>query len=101
MPGAVGRRIEAAKRMSERQRWQVAGNAAETYERELVPAVFGPWAPRVLALAAPQAGARVLDVACGTGVLARSAAEVVGVGGRVVGLDVNPACSPSRRRSRR
>ena len=34
-----------------REPWQVAGNAAETYQEELVPAVFGPWAPRVVELA--------------------------------------------------
>jgi SAM-dependent methyltransferase len=72
------------------QQWQVAGSAAEVYERELVPAIFGPWAPRVLDLAAPAAGERVLDAACGTGVVARLAAERVGADGRVVGFDLNP-----------
>ena len=72
------------------EQWQVAGSAAQVYERELVPAIFGPWAPRVLDLAAPTTGERVLDVACGTGVVARLAAERVGADGRVVGLDLNP-----------
>jgi SAM-dependent methyltransferase len=72
------------------ERWQVTGSAAEVYERELVPAIFGPWAPRVVALAAPVAGGRVLDVACGTGVVARLAAERVAPDGQVVGLDLNP-----------
>ena len=31
--------------MSQQGQWQVAGSAAEVYEKELVPAVFGPWAP--------------------------------------------------------
>jgi ubiquinone/menaquinone biosynthesis C-methylase UbiE len=56
------------------QQWQVSGNAAQVYERQLVPAIFAPWAPRVVALAAPAARQRVLDVACGTGVVARLAA---------------------------
>jgi ubiquinone/menaquinone biosynthesis C-methylase UbiE len=77
--------------MAKRERWQVAGNAAETYQRELVPAVFGPWGPRVVELAALRPGLRVLDVACGTGVVARLAAEAVGVDGRVAALDLNPA----------
>ncbi len=34
-------------------------------------------------------GDRVLDVACGPGVVARLAAPVVGASGRVVGADIN------------
>jgi ubiquinone/menaquinone biosynthesis C-methylase UbiE len=70
--------------------WQVTGNAAETYERALVPAVFAPWAPHVVALADPLTGERVLDIACGTGLIARLAAERVGRTGNVTGLDLNP-----------
>ena len=70
--------------------WQVTGNAAETYERALVPAVFAPWAPLVVALTDPQPGERVLDIACGTGLIARLAAERVGRTGNVTGLDLNP-----------
>jgi SAM-dependent methyltransferase len=77
--------------MAKRERWQVAGNAAEIYQSELVPAVFGPWGPRVVELAALRPGLRVLDVACGTGLVARLAAEAVGVDGRVAALDLNPA----------
>jgi ubiquinone/menaquinone biosynthesis C-methylase UbiE len=77
--------------MAKRERWQVAGNAAEIYQRDLVPAVFGPWGPRVVELAALRQGLRVLDVACGTGLVARLAAEAVGVDGRVAALDLNPA----------
>jgi SAM-dependent methyltransferase len=76
--------------MPEREQWQVVGNAAEIYERELVPAIFGPWAARVVALAELRPGERVLDVACGTGVVARLAAEAVGANGRVAALDINP-----------
>jgi len=50
------------------QQWQVAGSAPEVYERELVPAVFGAWAPIIVELAHPSTGDRVLDVACGTGI---------------------------------
>lgn len=72
------------------ERWQVTGSAAEVYERQLVPAIFAPWAPRVLDLATPATGDRVLDTACGTGVVARLAAERVGPTGQVVGQDLNP-----------
>jgi ubiquinone/menaquinone biosynthesis C-methylase UbiE len=53
--------------MSDQGQWQVTDIAAEIYERALVPAVFAAWAPLVVALADPQPGERILDVACGTG----------------------------------
>jgi ubiquinone/menaquinone biosynthesis C-methylase UbiE len=76
--------------MTNQGQWQVAGNAAETYEQALVPAVFAPWAPLVVALADPQPGDRVLDIACGTGVVTRLAAQHVKRTGKVTGLDLNP-----------
>jgi len=76
--------------MADQGQWQVAGNAAETYQRALVPAVFAAWAPRVVALADLQPGERVLDIACGTGVVARLAAQQIGRTGTVTGLDLNP-----------
>ena len=59
------------------------------YERVMVPAVFGPWAKILLDTVALPAGTRVLDVACGTGIVTRLAASQVGSTGRVVGLDIN------------
>jgi len=76
--------------MSQQGQWQVAGSAPEVYERELVPAVFGVWAPILVELAQPRPSERVLDVACGTGVVARIAATRVGPSGTVVGIDLNP-----------
>jgi ubiquinone/menaquinone biosynthesis C-methylase UbiE len=63
--------------------------AADAYERHLVPALFSPWAADLVARAAPRAGDRVLDVACGTGIVARTVAPVVGPSGSVTALDVN------------
>jgi SAM-dependent methyltransferase len=63
---------------------------AEVYEAEFVPALFRPFTATVLDAAAVTPGQRVLDVACGTGVLARAAAARVGLGGAVTGLDANP-----------
>jgi ubiquinone/menaquinone biosynthesis C-methylase UbiE len=79
-----------ASQMAQQERWQVAGTAANIYEQDLVPAVFGPWAPLVVDLAPPRPGDRVLDVACGTGIVARCAAEGVGSTGAIVGVDLNP-----------
>jgi len=76
--------------MNQQGQWQVAGSAPEVYERELVPAVFGAWAPILVELAHPRAGDRVLDVACGTGIVARIAAAHAGPSGTVVGVDLNP-----------
>jgi ubiquinone/menaquinone biosynthesis C-methylase UbiE len=76
--------------MGNRAQWQVGGSAPEVYERELVPAVFGPWARRVVGLANLQPGDSVLDLACGTGVVARTAAEEVGERGAVLAADLNP-----------
>lgn len=65
-------------------------NPALAYEANLVPAMFRPWTPELLNRASPQAGDRVLDVACGTGIVARQATPVVGAEGSVVGLDISP-----------
>lgn len=64
-------------------------NPAETYERYMVPVLFAPSADRLVALARPRPGERVLDVACGTGIAARRAASRVGAAGRIVGLDAS------------
>lgn len=66
-------------------------NPAEMYEQYYVPAMFLPWANILLRHAAPMPRERVLDVACGTGIVARQAAPLVGVDGQVVALDMNPA----------
>src|SRR5262245_59249593 len=63
---------------------------AEVYEAEFVPALFRPFSGVVAAAAGIAAGQRVLDVACGTGVLARTVAARVGADGSVCGLDANP-----------
>lgn len=60
---------------------------AEGYEAKFVPALFGEWAPLVVDAAGVKPGDSVLDVACGTGVVARAAASRVGERGRVVGVD--------------
>ncbi len=82
--------IEPKEGGTQRERWQISGAASEIYERYIVPAVFGPWAPVLIKLAETKPRQHILDVACGTGVVARKAAELVGTGGKVIGLDLNP-----------
>ena len=70
---------------------QYSGNAAENYERFFVPVIGMPFATALLDAAGVHRTEKVLDVACGTGVATRLAAERVGSKGAVAGLDVNPA----------
>ena len=87
--------------MSDATTGQVDPEAAELYERFFVPALFDQWPDQLLELAEVAPGDLVLDVGCGTGVLARRAAERVSPEGDVVGLDINAGmlavarrCSP-------
>jgi len=64
--------------------------AAESYDAAIVTGLTGEWAPRLVRAAAVRPGHRVLDVACGTGVLSRAAAEATGPTGAVTGLDMDP-----------
>jgi SAM-dependent methyltransferase len=75
--------------MAEPERWQVSTDAAEVYESCFVPAIFGAWVRPVADAAGIRTGNKVLDVGCGTGVLAREALRRVGQTGQVVGLDLN------------
>jgi SAM-dependent methyltransferase len=74
--------------VNQNERWQLSGHAAGFYE-QYVGLLMEPWVHCLVDVAALQRGERVLDVACGTGFVARRAAYCVGVEGRVVGLDLN------------
>jgi ubiquinone/menaquinone biosynthesis C-methylase UbiE len=65
------------------------GTPAENYQRFFVPAIGAPVAEDLIEIARLRPGERVLDVACGTGVVTRLAAERVGAAGAAAGLDVN------------
>jgi SAM-dependent methyltransferase len=68
---------------------QVSRSAAEVYEEFFVPALFLRWTGLMAQAAQLAPGRAVLDVACGTGVLAREVAKRVAPGGSVTGLDRN------------
>lgn len=78
--------------------FQVSAEQAEAYEERFVPALFRQWVEPVLEAAAVGPGDRMLDVACGTGVVARAAAERVAPDGTVTGVDLNPAMLAVARR---
>jgi ubiquinone/menaquinone biosynthesis C-methylase UbiE len=65
-------------------------NPAEGYESFMVPTLFGPWAAKLIQAADPQPGERVLDVGCGTGIVARQVAARLGGQARVTGVDISP-----------
>jgi ubiquinone/menaquinone biosynthesis C-methylase UbiE len=65
-------------------------NPAETYENFMVPILFAPWASVLVQAPDPQPGERVLDVACGTGIVARHVASQLASKGQIIGLDLNP-----------
>jgi ubiquinone/menaquinone biosynthesis C-methylase UbiE len=77
--------------MSQPAQWEFGGNIPENYARYMEPAIFAPWGVDLVDLAALQPSDRVLDVACGTGVVTRCAAQRLGTAGQVVGLDVTAA----------
>lgn len=63
--------------------------AAQGYEDFFVPAIFHQWPPRLMRAAGLKAGDNLLEVGCGTGVLAREAIKLVGANGSVTGLDLS------------
>jgi SAM-dependent methyltransferase len=63
---------------------------ADTYERVLVPSIFSPWAQEILERARPIGAAdRILDLGCGTGIVARRLRERLGGGARISGVDAS------------
>lgn len=86
--------------MSESDRGQVSASAAEVYEEFFVPALFSEWPPLLAEAAHISPSHRVLDVACGTGVVARAVADLLDDDGTMVGVDINDGMlDVARRRS--
>jgi len=85
------------QRRVQRYGWDLAAAAYEAlWQAQLAPAQA-----KLLACAAPAPGERVLDVACGTGLVAFAAAQAVGPAGAVLGVDLSGAMVESARRRAR
>jgi ubiquinone/menaquinone biosynthesis C-methylase UbiE len=79
--------------------YQLSTRAAEGYERQKVPSLFGPMARATFdAISLPE-GAHVIGVACGTGIISKVASERLSGRGRIVGTDLNPAMIEVARRT--
>lgn len=71
------------------ERWQLTGTAPENYEQYQIPSIAGPLARAFLAHLPIEPGQRLLDVGCGTGIIAREAAYMVGTKGSITSIDLN------------
>lgn len=94
MTGKIGEGIMATSQLSQplsgEQRLFSQANFPEIYEQALVVPLFQPWVESLLDDVQLTPGDRVLDIACGTGIVARLAKERLGATGRIVAVDVNP-----------
>ena len=69
--------------------WQLEGNASLAYDTHIVDVFLQDYSRRFVEVAAIKPSDRVLDVACGTGVVTRLVANKIGSAGQVVGFDLN------------
>jgi ubiquinone/menaquinone biosynthesis C-methylase UbiE len=69
--------------------WRMNTDGPETYERYIVSTWMADWAPDLIRAGGAGPGKKVLDAACGTGIVARKAAGLVRPGGRIAALDAN------------
>lgn len=77
--------------MTEAQQGVFTASLPELYERFLVDPLFRPFAQALLDRIAPAPTDRLLDVACGTGIVLRLAQHTIADRGRLVGVDASPA----------
>ncbi len=75
----------------------MSDSGAENYERA-VASFFVPWAADLVDRADLRAGWRMLDLACGTGVVSRMAGPVLGASGSIVASDLNEGMLAEARR---
>ena len=65
------------------------GSVPPIYDRHLGPVIFAPYADDLAARLRPRANARVLEVACGTGIVTSRLLARLGSAGRLVATDLN------------
>lgn len=70
-------------------KFKLADGAARIYEEQKVPTVFGPLAAATVERMPPQDGDSILDLACGTGILARTLRQRASADTTVTGADFN------------
>ncbi len=75
--------------MNKKSGWQLSGDGPSAYEKYIVPAYTGAWAKEIVNRACLNEGEKILDVACGTGLVARIAAEKQSCSDLIFGVDVN------------
>lgn len=77
--------------MNKKNGWQLSGDGPDAYEKYIVPAYTGAWAKEIVNRACLGEGEKVLDVACGTGLVARIASKKQSSTDLIYGIDVNEA----------
>jgi len=75
--------------MNKKSGWQLSGDGPDAYEKYIVPAYTGAWAKEIVNRACLREGEKVLDVACGTGLVARTASKKQNNTDLIYGVDVN------------
>jgi len=75
--------------LNKKSGWQLSCDGPSAYEKYIVPAYTGAWAKEIVNRACLSQGEKILDVACGTGLVARTAADVLRNCDLIYGIDVN------------
>ena len=104
LPGSGGTsilqgRVPASVARARSRGGRTMTDPAEIYNSWFVPVLFAPVAEQMVGSTSLPPQARVLDIACGTGVVARTVAARLRDHGQVTGLDLNPAMLRVARRA--
>jgi ubiquinone/menaquinone biosynthesis C-methylase UbiE len=74
------------------------GSIPDTYHRYLGPLLFEPYARDMVERVRRAGGERVLELACGTGIVTRELLKALGAGGQLTATDLNEAMLAEARR---